>query len=549
MKVFDRRRFIQGSAAVGGGLLSATALERLQVRNALADEAKRGGKDGEGYGGLMRMRDQRGQEILALPRGFEYVTFGYTGKRMSDGFPTPLALDGMAAFSGPRDRRDDERDNDDDDDRRRNGKRDDDDRPRNDDEGRLIRLIRNHEDRNPPGAGSVQGNPATRYDETAGGGTVTLDYDPRRPRGPKADPSARGETQRLVRDFISLNGTTVNCAGGISYRKRGWLTCEETVTGPENGSFPRPHGYVFNVPLRRGPGYSQKAEPIVPMGRFAHEALAVDQQTGVVFQTEDAGSGRGSGFYRYLPRDRDDLRAGGRLQMLGIKGRPRYDTREGQTEGQRLRVVWYDINNPNPTYEGRADDPDSTFNQGFNQGGAKFNRLEGCWYDEGSIFFVATSGGDAKNGDVNSDGFREGYGQVWEFRPDGRSGNGTLTLTFESPGLEVLDSPDNLTVTPRGGLILCEDDAGSADRTRDTHPLAPGITNVNRLIGLSEDGDAFELGVNIRNDSEFAGACFSPDGDTLFVNILGETAGQVDDPGSNEGMTCAITGPWRKGPL
>lgn len=333
----------------------------------------------------------------------------------------------------------------------------------------------------------MQGNPATRYDETGGGGTTTLDYDPTRPRAPKADPSALGETQRLVRDFISLNGTIVNCAGGISYRERAWLTCEETVNGPENGSFPKPHGYVFEVPVNRGPRYSRRAEPLVPMGRFAHEALAVDERTGIVYQTEDPGSGRGAGFYRYIPNDPDRLQTGGRLQMLGIRGRPRYDTRQGQRVGQRFSVVWYDIPNPNPTYETREDDPDSTFNQGFGQGGAKFNRIEGCWYDEGSIFFVSTSGGDAKNGDVNQDGFAEGYGQVWEYRPNGRSDTGgRLELIFESPNREALDSPDNLTVTPRGGLILCEDDAGSADRASDTHPLAPGITNVNRLIGLSE---------------------------------------------------------------
>ena len=74
----------------------------------------------------------------------------------------------------------------------------------------------------------------------------------------------------------------------------------------------------------------------------------------------------------------------------------------------------------------RIDEPDpeltavgdarSTFNQGWAKGGAKFNRLEGCWEDDGTIFFVSTSGGDAKNGDVNSDGYREGFGQVWAYR-------------------------------------------------------------------------------------------------------------------------------------
>jgi secreted PhoX family phosphatase len=108
-----------------------------------------------------------------------------------------------------------------------------------------------------------------------------------------------------------------------------------------------------------------------------------------------------------------------------------------------------------------------------------------------------------------------------------------------------MDSPDNLTVTPRGGLIVCEDDA-SASSYVDSHPLAPGLANVNRLIGLTRAGEAFELAVNVLNGSELAGACFSPSGRTLFFNIYGRST--VLGP-PIEGMTCAVTGPWRRGPL
>ena len=107
-----------------------------------------------------------------------------------------------------------------------------------------------------------------------------------------------------------------------------------------------------------------------------------------------------------------------------------------------------------------------------------------------------------------------------------------------------MDSPDNITVTPRGGLITCEDDASS--EYVDTHPLAPGIEHVNRLIGLTQGGEAFELAVNVLNGSEMAGACFSPSGRTLFFNLFGR-ARFTEDP--VEGMTCAVTGPWRRGPL
>ena len=104
--------------------------------------------------------------------------------------------------------------------------------------------------------------------------------------------------------------------------------------------------------------------------------------------------------------------------MLAITGQPNVDLREGRTRGQALPVSWVRIDEPDPDLE-RLSDADSTFNQGWGKGGAKFNRLEGCWEDDGTIFFVSTSGGDRKNGDVNSDGYAEGFGQVWAFRPAG----------------------------------------------------------------------------------------------------------------------------------
>jgi len=499
----DRRSFItRGAAAVGGGLLSAGAIERLVARDALGAQRH---PHAEPYGPLRRTPDQRGVEVLALPAGFSYVTFSHTGSTMSDGNPTPLAHDGMGAFGSRR--------------HHHHG-------------GRLVRLVRNSEDRNPFGTpGSVLGDPAAKYDPDAYGGTSTLVYDERR--------------RELVEDFVSLNGTRVNCAGGISYRHEYWLTGEETVGGPdasaEGERFPKRHGYLFETPVNRGPDELEMGAPIRAAGRFSHEAAAVDQRTGIVYETEDPGSGVGAGFYRYLPKDPANLGAGGTLQMLAISGQDGVDLRQGRRRGERLPVRWVDIAEPDPELT-EVGDPGSTFNQGYAEGGAKFNRLEGCWEDRGTIFFVSTSGGDAKNGDVNTDGYAEGFGQVWAHRP--HHDGGVLVLVYESPAGERLDSPDNLTVTPRGGLIVCEDDASMA--TKDTHPLAPGIINVNRLIGLTRRGEAFELAVNVLNTSELAGCCFSPSGRTLFFNLFGR-ARFTEDP--VEGMTCAVTGPWHRGPL
>ncbi len=239
--------------------------------------------------------------MLALPAGFSYVTFGHTGTTMSDGNPTPLALDGMSAFAGGR--------------RHGHGR------------DRLVRLIRNSEDRNPVGVeGGLLGDRSKAYDPTGFGGTTTLVYDERR--------------RRLVEDFVSLNGTIVNCAGGRGYRYRHWLTGEESVAGPgrrghDDAVRQKRHGYLFETPVDRGPGELEVGVPIAAAGRFSHEAAAVDQRTGIVYETEDPGSGVGAGFYRYIPEDPEELTAGGALQMLAIKGRPQVDLREGQRRGAR----------------------------------------------------------------------------------------------------------------------------------------------------------------------------------------------------------------------
>ncbi len=412
-----------------------------------------------GYGPLRPSRDQHGDEILALPAGFRYTTFSKLGDRMTDGGQVPCNHDGMAAFAGP------------------NG---------------TTRLIRNHEVRNRPREtdGAVGGPCATRYDPLGVGGTVTVDLD---------------RHGRVVREFVSLNGTIVNCAGGIAYGQRGWLTCEETTDGPRQGWL-RKHGYTFFVPAAASG--TAPARPLTAMGRFLHEALAVDPRTGFVYQTEDSG-GR-SGLYRFRPDDRDDLGRGGLLEMLTISDRWCHDAATGQVPGHTLPVAWVAVTDPDPDLEGGAA---AVSEQGRDRGAAWFSRLEGIWYDPStdSFYFASTDGGDA------------GFGQVWGYN----ARTERLALLFESPGGSVLDSPANLLVTPRGGILLCEDHDSGTD---------------NRLVGLDASAQPFELAANLANFSEFAGACFSPDGKVLFVNIYGDGT-----PGS--AMTCAITGPWSRGAL
>ena len=454
----DRRRFLLRSAtALGGAALGGHAFAGLAARAAQAavGACESAGLGEGGYGPLI----PAGRE-LALPAGFTYRVFGVSGTPMSNGRPTPTAHDGMAAFALP------------------NGN---------------VRLVRNHEIPAVllPLPLTVPGRRALKYDPRGRGGTTSLEVEVR-----------PGGERRLVRDFVSLSGTVMNCAGGPT-PWGSWITCEETTAGAAAG-LRRSHGYCFEVPA--GAETQVRAVPLTAMGRFVHEAVAVDPATSIVYETEDRSS---AGFYRFVPAQPGLLAAGGRLQALAVAGQPNYDMATGQAVGTTVAVEWVDVADPDPP-DAEAN-PSAVFDQAFAAGAARFRRLEGCWSGAGSIFFNSTSGGDA------------GEGQVWQYRPAAGQ-DGELTLMFESPGAECLDSPDNLTVSPRGGLLLCEDGQGE-----------------QYLRGLTPDGRIFDFALNLANAREFAGATFSPDGQTLFVNIQGDVV--------RRGMTLAIWGPWARGAL
>lgn len=462
----DRRTFVRSAAGAASGVFLAPSLAGLVARSGeiqtgdlRAGNAIRWAASGRGgYGDLL----QSGPE-LELPDGFRYTVLSRNGQPMTDGSPTPGAFDGMAAFGMP--------------------------------DG-TIRLLRNHENRDQPANARLKGDASAAYDAKAGGGVSTLELRLRDDGSPE-----------LVRDFISLNGTIVNCAGGPT-PWGSWLTCEESVAGRAAG-WGEEHGYVFEVPSASNS--VARANPIKAMGRFVHEAVAVDPRSGIVYETEDQQT---AGFYRFLPRRRDVLLEGGRLQMLAIKGRPGYDTATGQTAGEWLPVSWIDLEDVDPA--GDSIHPLTLFRQGTARGGARFARLEGCWYGDGSIYFHATNGGNAR------------VGQVWRYQPGRWFRGDRLVLVFESPSPEVLDYPDNITVSPRGGIVICEDGGGD-----------------QYLRGLTPEGELFNIARNVLNRTEFAGACFSPDGHILFVNIMGSTV----DAGVEESRTLAITGPWERGAL
>jgi len=421
---------------------------------------------------------------LALPRGFRYKTFGRFGSVMSDGFMTPPIHDGMGVFP----------------------------------DGDNYRLVRNHEtgDSNDNVGGTVLGDPATAYDPTAPGGTTTLIVD---------------RKGNLLSSFLSLNGSDSNC-GGAPTPWGTWLTCEETVVGTTSGGgWSRPHGYVFEVDAyANGP---RLTAPITGMGRFLHECAAVDPDTAVVYMTSDEGP---DGFYRFIPTNGHNYLGGGTLQALKITGQPNYDTTASHTAGVVLPCEWVTIPDPDPA--GADDDGLAVYNQAAVQGAAVFEYGEGATMLGISCVFN------------NNEGGAEELGQVWKYTPTSNRGRldetGELELLFESPSIEILDTPDNMCTSPSGAIVMAED--GSEDRqfvrallpgTTTVIPIAENLVDV-RLQLIDASGKLYDP--NVPDDdygptdglgrSEFAGPRFSPDGKWLFVNI------QVP------GITCAITGPW-----
>jgi uncharacterized protein len=485
MTLTDRREFLRRAGLSVAGLTALSGpLQGIFARGALAVGSTGTAPNNGGYGPLVPVPDETdGVVRLHLPEGFEYRSFTPTGTRMSDGVLTPGRHDGMAAFSAGPSR---------------------------------YRLVRNHEVNGP---GPAFGNAEKAYDRMAQGGTTTLEVN---------------RHAAKVESWVSCNGTQMNCAGGAT-PWGSWLTCEETVNGPDvgndfsggdNSRLQRKHGYVFEVPVSWNAGEHETPVPIRSAGRFAHEAVDVDPVTGILYLTED-NFDFPSGFYRYTapqnPMQAKRLTDGGTLEMLKIEGMPGAVLDKGQTPGVTYGVEWVKIDDPDPTFA-----PGTTNNQaiqavgaqGRAKGAATFSRLEGIFYDDGKVYLVSTQGGDTPPGEPPPAGYGDGFGQLWVYN----AREGTLTLLFESPSRKVLELPDNLCISPRKCSLLCED----------------GPTE-NYLRGITPKGEIFDFALNAienRRGEEFAGSTFTPDGKVLFVNIQ-----------ASSGLTFAIWGPWRRGVL
>lgn len=459
----SRRSFIKNSSLVSLGFIGLNHFAANAAMDIFAPA-----EAGVGFGPLSHTPG----DTLSLPKGFSSRIISRKGELMNDGLLVPGMYDGMGSFSMG--------------------------------SGKTI-LIRNHE--NSPGADLLgpfgknnelihKINKDKIYDfgkgeDTCVGGTTTLVYNEK--------------TQRVESQYLSLIGTVRNCAGGITPWKS-WITCEESSLKASDG-LERDHGFNFEVPATGKIGIADP-HPIKAMGRFTHEAVAVQPGSGIVYQTEDEGD---SLFYRYLPDTYGKLHNGGKLQCLSIKEWKRADTRnyENLTTGRfpekkSFEVEWIDLDD--------VEAPDSDLRlRGFKLGAARFSRGEGIWYGKNELFFACTDGGTNRRG------------QIFKYTPskfEGQTGEkdapGTIELFLEPNNIETFQNCDNLTIAPWGDVIICED-------KKDP-----------RIIGITPQGKTYVIAKNVGyRNSEFAGPVFSPSGNTLFINI------------QTPGLTLAITGPWK----
>jgi secreted PhoX family phosphatase len=377
-------------------------------------------------------------------------------------------------------------------------------------------LVRNHEiGFGSDGAEGIVAVPSsTPYDTDGWGGTTAV---------------VVGPDREELDSFVTSSGTMENCAGGATPWGT-WLTCEETTPADladDGFTVKVPHGYVFEVDPT-DPENELSRTPIKEMGLFSHEAMGYDPETGYLYLTEDGDTEMdpldptkdtgGSFLYRFIPKDLNRrpgaLQQGGTLQALKAESLPPSNDADLYDPGQGFGVAWVDVDPEGPNEDALAKEC------------LRFNELEGAHFAGGALWFCDTSGGNQRLGQV----FRYVPAtNILELFYEGDDAAGIPPEQDGGTDFARLESPDNITITPWGDVLVAEDGGG-----------------VNRLIGFTPEGESYVFALhnipypyleaeglpdNFR--SEVAGPTFAPDGQTLFFN--------VQDPG----VTFAVWGPFK----
>jgi secreted PhoX family phosphatase len=266
----------------------------------------------------------------------------------------------------------------------------------------------------------------------------------------------------IVDAYTTLKHTNVNCAGGKTPWNT-WLSCEEVDRGKVYETDP----FGVNDAIERP-----------AMGRFKHEACAVDPDRQVVYMTEDVDDG---GFYRFTPTAWPDLSAGTLEIMMGPAD---------QTSGA---VTWAQV--PDPS----ADDDDTRDQV---EGSKPFDGGEGCFYQGGICWFTT-----------------KGDNRVWAYD----AANSTISLTYDADS--PLSGVDNVTGTPGGDLFVAEDG-----------------DNMEVCIITPDGTVAPFVRIDGHDGSEITGPAFSPDGTRLYFSSQRGSGGGTTDAGMTFEVTGPFRG-------
>jgi len=268
---------------------------------------------------------------------------------------------------------------------------------------------------------------------------------------------------------------------------------------------------------------NKNPQPIKALGRFEHEAVAVDPHRGHIYLTEDASTPTGL-LYRWEPPKGYRGRKGA-LRRLGptdgVLAALKASDRAGKhvadlslvtVPGTVLKVEWKAI----PDRDARTT---PTRKQLLDTEITRSKKLEGAWWGDGGAYIVSSFSRETDNPGVS----KVHDGQIWFYDP--KRSTITLKLLFgknPDPAVDgAFDGPDNVSVSPYGGVILAEDGEG-----------------IQHLVGATDSGRTLPVARNDFSDAtknvEFTGPVYSLDGKILFANI------------QEPGYMFAITGPWRR---